>query len=269
MDRWNRAARHHPLLLAVGAVVGLLASMAVAVAVVVAVSDLAVAAPEAQVAGQLAGTLLVLVVLQRLGWLEVAGVTRLGTRNVWLVTGLVLACSGAAALLAFFGTLDVDLSVDGGSVPVLAHTGLAGVMEELLFRGLVLHILVVGWAVRQRGDAAAVVISALLFGMLHFVNAGSGSLDVTALQALEAFLSAVLYGVLVLVGGSVWPAVALHGLGNLVVNAAAENTAGFDVTVGEYTNFVLLELPVLVVAVGLLARRRPRHADPAGHGLAA
>ena len=267
MDRGSDVARRRPVAFSLVTLVAVLLLMAGAVAGTTAVLGWPAADVRTQVVGQVAGVLAVVLLLWRLGWLAAAGVTRAGSVRVWRITAVALVYSSAAALLGLFGTLDVDLSVASASAPVLVHATLAGVMEELLFRGLVLHALVVGWASRRWGEVASVVTSALLFGLLHLLNSASAGLDVTALQATEALLSAVLYGALVLVGGSVWPAVALHALVNLLVNVAAENVAGLDVTVGEYATFVLLEVPLLVVAAVLLReRRRARGPAPAVAG---
>ena len=207
-----------------------------------------------QIAGQVAGALVVVLLLWRLKSLAPAGVTALASRRWWLITTLIVVYTGACALWSFFGTLGVDLSVDRGMTLVLVNAGLAGVVEELLFRGLVLYLLVTAWGGTRRGVVASVLASAVLFGASHLLNLVSGGTVVTILQVTEASLSAVLYGALVLSSGSVWPAVALHSMVNVVVNAAAENMVGFEVGAGDYLTFTLLQLPVVLYGLYLLAR---------------
>lgn len=251
--RLGMVAARRPMAFSLGSVVAVFVVMA---AVVVTTASLLGARPAAmgpQVAGQVVGTVVVLVVLWRLGWLHRAGVSRLGDRRLWLATGVILVVTGVGALLSFFGTVAVDLSVDRAMAPVLVHTAMAGVMEELLFRGLVLCVLVAAWGGTRRGVVAGVAISALLFGASHLLNLATAGAGVTMLQVTEATMGAVVYGALVLVGGSVWPAVTLHACVNVLVNVAAENTPGFSVGVDDYLVFVLLQVPVLLYAVRLLA----------------
>ena len=163
MGRLERAAHRHPLPTAVGVVVAVMVLMAVGVGLASAGLGWDLVDPRTQLVGQVVGCVTVLLVLWRSRWLSAAGVTQVGTRGVWLVTVLVLLYTGATALVALVGTLAVDLSIGAGSVPTLLHTTLAGVMEELLFRGLVLHVLVVGWRERRWRDPVAIVVSAILW----------------------------------------------------------------------------------------------------------
>jgi membrane protease YdiL (CAAX protease family) len=251
--RLERLAGRRPLGVALGAVVVVLVVMGVAAAAGAVVLGADLSGAQSQIAGQVGGIAFLLLVLWMLGWLDAAGVSRLGPGRVWLVTWIILIYTGVCALWSFFGTVAVDLSVDAAAGPVLLSTTLAGVVEELLFRGLVLYVLVAGWGGTRRGVAAAVVVSALLFGASHLVNLASGAADITLLQTTEAALSAVVYGALVVVGRSVWPAVALHSLVNLLVNTAAENVSGFEVGASDYVMFTLLQIPVVLFAVHLLA----------------
>jgi membrane protease YdiL (CAAX protease family) len=253
MERLGRLAASRPLGFSLSSVAVVLATMGAAAAAASALSGRGLADAEMQIAGQVAGIVLLLLALWRLGWLDSAGVTRLGDRRSWIVTSIILLYTGLCALWSFLGTLTVDLSVDGAAAPVLLHTTLAGVVEELLFRGLVLCVLIAGWGRTRPGVVAAVLVSAVLFGASHLVNLASSSVDVTLLQVTEASLSAIVYGALVVAGGSLWPAVALHSFVNLVVNAAAENIPGFAAGVGELLMFTVLELPVVLYAAYLLS----------------
>lgn len=101
---------------------------------------------------------------------------------MWLATGSILLHTALCALWSFFGTVAVGLSADAAAADVLLRTTLAGVVEELLFRSLVLYVLVAGWGRTRRGVMAAVIISALLFGASHLVNLASSAADVTLLR---------------------------------------------------------------------------------------
>ncbi|MDR1927810.1 MAG: CPBP family intramembrane metalloprotease [Oscillospiraceae bacterium] len=72
------------------------------------------------------------------------------------------------------------------------------VIEELLLRGVILQPL------RRYGDAFAVLISALLFALLHQ----------NLLQAPMAFISGLALGYAAVWSGSLWPGIILHFLNN-------------------------------------------------------
>lgn len=93
-----------------------------------------------------------------------------------------------------------------GTIALLAI--LIGVFEETLFRGVLFH------GLRQRlGPGAAVVMSALLFGGFHLVNAVFGqSLFLTVIQIATATALGLFLAAIVLQTRTIWPAVALHAL---------------------------------------------------------
>ena len=86
------------------------------------------------------------------------------------------------------------------------------IYEELIFRGWIL-----GRLARSRGPLLAIVVSSALFGLLHLRNIFW--LDTTALVRLMAYTGAVLSPILAYVTlrcRTLWPAVILHYLNNLV-----------------------------------------------------
>jgi uncharacterized protein len=91
----------------------------------------------------------------------------------------------------------------GGSVlaaPALMAVG-AGLSEEVLMRGFVLGLLQ-----RWAGSAVALVLSALLFGVLHFDNAGAGLWPVVVLVLGPGMALAAAY----LMTGRLWLSIGLH-----------------------------------------------------------
>ncbi|MFM2055219.1 MAG: hypothetical protein RL456_3256 [Pseudomonadota bacterium] len=98
------------------------------------------------------------------------------------------------------------LHADLGAIGLLAIAALLpGVVEELLFRGVILR------GLRCRlSPSAAVIITALLFAALHL----------SPWRFLPQLLMGCLMGWLALRHGSVWPAVAAHAVHNGLVLAA-------------------------------------------------
>lgn len=254
MKRLKRFAVNHPLGFTFVTLILLFVLMGGSVAIAVGLLGYDVADVEPQVLGQIVATVGFLLLLWRFGWLGPAGITRLSGRRLWFITLLILFYTGVSALIAFFGTLRVDLSLNSNMMPVLVHTTMAGVMEEILFRGLILYVLVSKWGRSRRGLLSAVSLTAFLFGALHFVNLAGGEADVTTLQVAEALVSAILYGALVLTSSSIWPVVVLHSGINLLVNVAALNVPGFAGTAGQYLALVLLETPLTLYGFYLLTK---------------
>ena len=84
----------------------------------------------------------------------------------------------------------------------------AAVCEEILFRGFLIRYLssFTGW--EMPGVAVAVAAPALVFGLSHLYQ---GPLAVVKIVILAAW-----YGVIYLLGGSLWPVIALHFVTDLI-----------------------------------------------------
>ena len=204
---------------------------------------------------RMATVLAIVALLWRLGWLRAAGVARVGTWQVWLVTLGATVYGIAVCLWAFFGSLRLDGVASLGALIMPLAGLMAGIVEELMFRGMILYAFVRVWGDSRRGLFQSALLSAVLFGALHAINAVFGkALPLALLQVLNAMLSAVLYAALVLKGGSVWPIVFWHAALNTVVNVQMAATPGFAETIPANLLILLLELPLL--AYGLLLLRR-------------
>lgn len=83
-------------------------------------------------------------------------------------------------------------------INLVATALIPGLLEELVFRGYVLQ------ALRPYGDGFAVVVSSLLFGLLHG----------NVLQIPFAFIVGLICGFVVVQTGNIWVAVVLHMLNN-------------------------------------------------------
>lgn len=82
---------------------------------------------------------------------------------------------------------------------------LAGLVEEIYFRGLILH------ALATRGVWRAVILSSILFGLLHSLNILFGwSPQVVLQQIAVAIAIGFVYAALVLRTGVIWPTMLLH-----------------------------------------------------------
>lgn len=130
------------------------------------------------------------------------------------------------------------------SIYVILMTAAPALIEELIFRGVVMQSL------RRFGDIFALVTSALLFGIFHM----------NLMQMPYAFILGLAMGYFVMRTGSLWVSIGIHFLNNLM-------SVIFEVCYGvmSYKSFALLNLTwsLLTLAAGglALALMLMRHSD--------
>lgn len=210
------------------------------------------------------------------------GLAALGWRR-WLAgpgsaLGWALVVPSSLYLVAIYPLLLTGTySLTGGAprlVLAVALGGLvAGVMEELVFRGLVLGSLLRAWGRADRSDQTdqigggvwrALVVSSVLFSAPHILNLLVGADPVrTGAQLVWALLLGVVLGALTVASGSLWPAAALHGLANAFVHA---NRVGHDVALAPTSAVLLALAPVPLVLGSWWVLRRVRRLAPAPSG---
>ena len=97
-----------------------------------------------------------------------------------------------------------------------------GVFEEFLLRGLSLNILIDKYGNNKKGIWTSVVLSSLLFGLIHFINLFTGaSFEGVLIQVIAASFIGFYFSALYLRSGSVWTSAILHGLYDLAVSVPA------------------------------------------------
>ena len=101
-------------------------------------------------------------------------------------------------------------------------------------------------------------VQALLFGLGHIMQVFAGNpLDDTLMTMLNCFVSGLWYGALVLLGGSIWPAVLIHAATNASFQIGAASLTGFDPQAADYALATLAELPLVIAGLWLLLRKAP------------
>lgn len=161
--------------------------------------------------------------------------------GAWLLAApLVLAIvvvAGGTGLGAFRAAPPEALVTIAAAIVLVAFT------EEVTFRGALL-----GALARRLAPWEAVAISALIFGLAHFIAVfAEASTAGIARQAVAAAGLGAVLGLLRLRMGSIWPAIALHALWNAaVLSGEASAVSVSDPSAGG----MLLPVLVLVVAAG-------------------
>ena len=203
-------------------------------------------------------TAVLLWLIWRLGGLEASGLTRLGRWQTWAfaLAGLLTFC--CAGLYAFYGKVAFDVThlVRSPEARTVIWTQLATVIhEEVLYRGVVLFVLYSAWGHTGTGTIGSVVLTAVLFAIPHLMSVFMGvSLPATLLLVTETCIIAVWWGALVLWGQSIWPAVVLHYVVNVVIAVQGLTAPMVTPDTLAYRRLLLFSIPLGVLGVALLTR---------------
>jgi len=191
-------------------------------------------------------------VLRRIGGSLVLD-PRTGGRSAWLAALPVLVYVLAVYPALLNGDYRLNLDAPLLSACVAANGFAAGILEELVFRGIVLFALV-GTGAGPRRVARGILLSSLLFSLPHALNVFTGEDRLRVLaQLLWSFLLGVVFASLVAAYGNVWPVAFAHGLGNAFVHL---NRYGRPAHLGALQAVLLAAAPLPLVGYALVQLRR-------------
>lgn len=145
-------------------------------------------------------------------------------------------------LVEFFGIRPFDggLNNDGGwlslSLNLFTYAVLPALVEELVFRGWILG------ALQPFGERRALLLSALIFGLIH------GNLT----QVPFAFILGLLFGYIFLRTGRLWPGIVLHFLNNAMSVVLEYASLNMGLSENAYM-IVNLTLSAVLIGVGMVA----------------
>lgn len=177
----------------------------------------------------------------------------LGNKTAMFFIGLSV-CAFANIANSFcgqlFGSLGIDYNVDYGDNPrgffgfllsLIATAVVPPLVEEFACRGIILGSL------RKFGDGFAVLISAILFGLMH------GNFD----QMPFAFMVGLALGFIVVKTDSLWIAVAVHAANNFISVAFEYLLAGLSQNAQNliYSLYLMAALILGVIGAVLLSDR--------------
>ena len=171
-------------------------------------------------------TALVALALSTLGWWKIAG---FNAPREWREVGLVVVPFLIVIGLPFLNGIKTS---DWGTFAYLvAGYAMTGFMEEGLMRGIVLRVL------KPTGITRSVVISSLIFGLLHITNFLFRSPAIVLAQMLGAFVQGIGLAAIRLRTNTIWFVVILHALHDLFL---------------KYTNFPAIPLDVVQVTLTMI-----------------
>jgi membrane protease YdiL (CAAX protease family) len=195
-----------------------------------------------------------LFILWRFGWLEAAGFISLGHRRIWFLGIVLVVYKAILNVFAFTGSFKFSLPEASLPAAILFFTLATSLLEETMYRGLLLTAMVKAWGGSRRGLFAAAILSGLFWASLHFFNLLVRPFPLVALQVLSMVMVGFFYTALVLSGRSIWPAVFIHWATNAAVNLQVSQIPNFTETTTVWGILFLANLLLVAVGVYLMMR---------------
>ena len=173
-----------------------------------------------------------------------------------MINLMLMVYTIAASTYAMTGSLDLHTAESALTVPVTLFILVAAFLEEVVFRGLILHGFVRSWGNNNRGLITSIVVSSLLFCSIHLLDFLSGRpITIVLLQSLQAFFLGVFLSALMLRGKSIYPAAIFHIALNLAAYLSFASQ-GLEPGPGSWLLLSLFMLPLAVFALYFLTWRR-------------
>lgn len=125
-----------------------------------------------------------------------------------------------------------------------------GLLEEYVWRGIVLNRFLSMWEKSKNGIWFSVLISSLFFGLCHFMNlmAGQTFLDTTK-QVITAFCMGVFLAALFLQTQNLIFPIMVHGMCNFS-NFLMNEVLGWNYSVWKYDNILQIIISLLYLIIG-------------------
>jgi len=189
-------------------------------------------------------------------WNRVADALKSASPRSWAIILPVALYSLIVYPLLFTGTLRLNLDQPNLAAGVAFNGFAAGALEELVFRGLILSLLLTASSDNHEPRNAwnAIFISALLFSLPHAGNLFVGHAEARVLaQLVWAFLLGVVFACLRISGRSIWPVAVLHGALNAFVHV---NRLGIEIQPSLLRAAALAFAPVPLCVYGAILLRK-------------
>jgi Predicted metal-dependent membrane protease len=88
----------------------------------------------------------------------------------------------------------------------------AGITEELIFRGFIMHLLEIRW-----NKYVAIIVPSVLFGVLHIVNMAEPSIVDISMLLIAGTSVGVMFSMIAYQSKSIWSSAVVHGIWNLII----------------------------------------------------
>lgn len=155
----------------------------------------------------------------------------------WAVAAVLLPALVSAVYLVFPGSYESN-PLDAGVKLAFVTRGIflagvgAGVVEEVLFRGLLMNAVIKKW-----GRVAGIFAPSVLFASLHIIGMNFSLLSCVQVMVAGTMVG-VMFSLIALEGHSVWNSAIVHGIWNMIIIGGGL-TIGTEVNEYSVSSYVL------------------------------
>ena len=138
--------------------------------------------------------------------------------GIWILCAIVLPILVSAFFIFLtpgtftiisFSSAEVKLRV----IEAIFHICLvAGLTEELIFRGFIMHLLEIRW-----NKYVAIIVPSVLFGVLHIANIAEPNIVDISMLLIAGTSVGVMFSMIANQSNSIWPSAVVHGIWNLII----------------------------------------------------
>lgn len=145
------------------------------------------------------------------------GMSKFKIKTRWLFIAIVFPFIIKGSYLFLFHGEYVSSNMNGNQIfntlsAGIAFTGIAaGFVEEMVFRGVILHALEKSWNMK-----IAVIVPSLLFGIVHILGQNF-SIGSCLLVVLAGTMVGIMFSMIAIESGSVWNSGIVHAAWNVVI----------------------------------------------------
>lgn len=122
-------------------------------------------------------------------------------------------------ILSVINLFPFDLSIRRTTLSVFVTMFFVGLMEELIFRGCIYKICDEKW-----GDQKAVILSSVLFGLMHIINVLNDNILMVVLQMAYATCIGIVFAMLMYKKQGIILSILAHAIINITGNLGATET---------------------------------------------
>lgn len=148
--------------------------------------------------------------------MEAYGISKCRAKGKWVVVAIILPVTVSAVYLFLPGRFETQL-LDIGTKAAFVTRGVflagfgAGVVEEILFRGLLMNAVIRKW-----GRAVGIFAPSVLFASLHIIGMKFSLLSCVQVM-VAGTLVGVMFSLIALEGGSIWNSAIVHAFWNMII----------------------------------------------------
>lgn len=158
-------------------------------------------------------------------------------RLKWAVVAVLLPVLVSAVYMFFPGSFESN-SLDIGTKLAFVTRGIfiagvgAGVVEELLFRGLLMNAVI-----KKCGRAVGILAPSVLFASLHIIGMNFSLLSCIQVMVAGTMVG-VMFSLIALEGRSIWNSAVVHGVWNMII-IGGRLTIGTEINEYAISSYVL------------------------------